>query len=193
MRRTALFALPVIIALTLAACGKDNTSTSASSSSGSKSTTTAANASSSSGTTAIVKLSSSPYGQILTDSQGNTLYVFMKDTGMTSNCTAACAQVWPPMAASGTPAGTGIAANDLATTTRSDGTTQLTFFGHPVYRFARDTSVGDTNGEGVNGFGGLWYVVNSSGNAVKSASGSTSTTMNTPTTTGSSGGSSSGY
>ena len=188
MRRTALFALPVIIALTLAACGKDNTSTSASSSSGSKSTTTAANASSSAGTTAIVKLSSSPFGQILTDAQGNTLYVFMKDTGTTSNCTTACSQIWPPMAASGTPAGTGIAASDLATTTRADGTTQLTFFGHPVYHYAADTSAGDTAGEGVHGFGGLWYVVNKSGDPVKSASGSTSTTMNTQTTQASSSG-----
>jgi predicted lipoprotein with Yx(FWY)xxD motif len=194
MRRTALFALPVIIALTLAACGKDNTSTSASSSSGSKATTTqAANASASSGTAAIVKLSSSPFGQILTDAQGNTLYVFMKDTGTTSNCTGPCAQIWPAMAASGTPSGTGIAASDLATTTRPDGTTQLTYFSHPVYHYAADTAAGDTAGEGINGFGGLWYVVNKSGDPVKSASGSTSTTMNTPTTQASSSGYSSGY
>ena len=188
MRRTALLALPIVVALALAGCGKDNTSNSASGSSGSKSTTSAAANSSSSGATAIVKLTSSKFGQILTDAQGNTLYVFMKDTGTTSNCTTACSQIWPPMAASGTPAGTGIAASDLATTTRADGTTQLTFFGHPVYHYAADTSAGDTAGEGVHGFGGLWYVVNKSGDPVKSASGSTSTTMNTQTTQGSSSG-----
>jgi predicted lipoprotein with Yx(FWY)xxD motif len=189
MRRSALFALPIVLALALAGCGTDNnTSSSASGSKSSSATTTTAAGASSTGTP-IVKLASSKFGQILTDEKGNTLYVFMKDTGTTSTCTAACAQVWPPVAVTGTPAGTGITASNLGTTARSDGSMQLTFFGHPVYLFARDTAAGDTNGEGVNGFGGLWYVVSNDGNPVMSASGTTSTTMNTPTTQASSSGS----
>jgi predicted lipoprotein with Yx(FWY)xxD motif len=178
MRRTALFALPIVLALALAGCGKDNTSTSASSS-GSKSTTTEASKASSTGATPIVKLTSSPYGQILTDTQGNTLYVFEKDTGTTSTCTGGCAQAWPAMPVTGTPAGTGVDADDLGTTTRPDGTKQLTFYGHPVYHYAADSKPGDTTGEGV---GGIWFVVDKNGTPVKSASGTTATTMVTPTT-----------
>jgi predicted lipoprotein with Yx(FWY)xxD motif len=186
MRRTALFALPIVLALALAGCGKDNNTSSASNSSGSKSTTTSASGGSSSATP-VVKLTSSTFGQILTDAQGNTLYVFEKDAGSTSNCTGGCAQAWPPMTVSGTPAGTGISAANLGTTTRPDGTTQLTFFGHPVYHYAADSNPGDTTGEGV---GGIWFVVSKDGSPVKSASGSSSTTMAPPTSAASSG---SGY
>jgi predicted lipoprotein with Yx(FWY)xxD motif len=186
MRRTALFALPIVLALALAGCGKDNTSSSASNSSSSKSTTTeASGSSSSSGATPIVKLTSSSFGQILTDTQGNTLYVFDKDTGTTSNCTGGCSETWPPMVVTGTPAGTGVDADDLGTTTRTDGTKQLTFYGHPVYHYAADNAAGDTMGQGI---GGIWWVVDKNGTEVKSASGSTSTTMKTPTTKASSSG-----
>jgi predicted lipoprotein with Yx(FWY)xxD motif len=188
MRRTALFALPIVLALALAGCGKDTTSSSASKSSGSNSTTTVASAASSSsgGATVVAKLTSSPFGEILTDAQGNTLYVFAKDTGTTSNCNSGCSETWPPMPVTGTPAGgTGINASDLGTTTRAGGTKQLTFFGHPVYHYAADNQAGDTMGQGI---GGIWYVVNKSGSPVKSASASTATTMAPPTTKASSSG-----
>ena len=161
MRRTALFALPIVLALALAGCGKD--AKTSSSASGSKSTTTEAPSasSSSSGGTPIVKLTSSKFGQILTDTQGNTLYVFEKDKGTTSNCNAGCQETWPPMPVTGTPAGTGVGADDLGTTTRSDGTTQLTFYGHPVYHYAADNAAGDTSGQGI---GGIWCVVDKDGN-----------------------------
>ena len=53
-----------------------------------------------------------------------------------------------------------------ATTARSNGRQQVTYNGHPVYRFKGDSSPGDDKGQGVNAFGGLWYALSSSGNAV---------------------------
>jgi len=177
MRRIAVLALPLLLAAVLAACGDDNTTSSSDSNSttttaGSKSTTTAAGGSNA----ATVKFTSSDFGNILTDADGNTLYVFMKDTGTTSVCEAGCVETWPPLTVTGTPTGDGVDAEDLATTTRTDGTTQVTFYGHPVYYYAPDSKPGDTMGQGV---GGIWFVVDKDGNPVKDAaasSGATSTT-----------------
>jgi predicted lipoprotein with Yx(FWY)xxD motif len=187
MRRTALLAVPIMFALALAGCGKSNdTSSTTSAANSSSATTTTSGAASSASTMATVKLSDSKFGQILTDTQGNTLYVFEKDTGTTSNCNTGCEELWPPMKVTGTPvAGSGITQSDLGTTTRADGSTQLTFHGHPVYHYAPDTKAGDTNGQGI---GGIWFVVDSSGNPVKSAASSTPTTMASPTTQASSSG-----
>jgi predicted lipoprotein with Yx(FWY)xxD motif len=113
------------------------------------------------GTIAVTK---APMGDIVVDANGMTLYVFDKDTGTTSSCSGACATAWPPATVTGKPtAGTGVDASKLATTTRSDGSTQVTYNGHPLYRFAMDKSAGQTTGQGV---GGTWWVVNPSGEKV---------------------------
>jgi predicted lipoprotein with Yx(FWY)xxD motif len=93
-----------------------------------------------------------------------TVYMFEGDKSSTSNCSGACAQVWPPVttAAAATAAGGAIAA-DLGTITRSDGTTQVTYKGHPLYFFAKDKDNGDAYGQGVHGFGSDWYVLKPSG------------------------------
>jgi predicted lipoprotein with Yx(FWY)xxD motif len=120
----------------------------------------------SSGPTTIAVKSSS-LGQILVDGKGMTLYLFEKDTGTMSTCTGACAQFWPPVTTKGAPkAGTGIAAGKLGTTNRSDGSTQVTYNGHPVYYYGGDQKSGDVNGQGQNTFGGLWYVISPAGDAV---------------------------
>ena len=97
-------------------------------------------------------------GSILTDAGGNTLYTFDNDSGTTSACTAACATLWPPLtSASGQPtAGAGVTGT-LATSTRADGSTQVTYNGKPVYRYSVDTAPGDTKGDGFAS--GLWHVV----------------------------------
>ncbi len=118
-------------------------------------------------------------GQILTDSNGNTVYLFAKDTNGKSECSGACAGVWPPVTTSGSPkAGTGVVASKLGTTTRSDGSTQVTYAGHPLYTYTSDTSPGDTTGNGINLYGALWYAVqpNGSNAPVNGATGSGSTT-----------------
>jgi hypothetical protein len=65
-------------------------------------------------------------------------------------------------------AGSGATASDLATITRSDGTKQVTYAGHPLYYFAGDKAAGQTNGEASNGFGAPWYLVAPSGQQITS-------------------------
>ncbi len=116
-----------------------------------------------------MKTASSPLGQILVDGSGRTLYLFKADTGTTSTCNGACTQNWPPQTTTGTPNSSGVTASLVATTTRSDNSTQVTYNGHPLYHFFKDTKPGETNGQGVTAFGASWYVVSPSGDAVTSA------------------------
>lgn len=104
-------------------------------------------------------------GQVLVDGSGRTVYLFAADKGTQSSCSSsACVQYWPPVLTTGAPqAGTGVSASLLGTTTRQDGTTEVTYAGHPLYYFISDKNAGDVTGQGVNGFGGPWYVVSPSG------------------------------
>ncbi|MFB4300262.1 hypothetical protein [Actinomadura sp. NTSP31] len=108
-------------------------------------------------------------GQILVDGQGRTVYLFEKDTGGKSSCSGACAAVWPPVTTTAKPhAGSQAKASMLGTTSRSDGTTQVTYGGHPLYYYAPDGSAkGSAKGQGVNGFGAEWFVVSSAGTKVE--------------------------
>jgi predicted lipoprotein with Yx(FWY)xxD motif len=108
----------------------------------------------------------------LTDSAGRSLYLWTPDTTTKSMCSGACAAAWPPLTVTGTAtAGAGATASDLATISRSDGTKQVSYDGHPLYYFAGDSGAGQTNGEGVNGFGAPWYLVAPSGQQITSLSG----------------------
>ena len=104
-------------------------------------------------------------GQVLVDSNGITVYLFLADKGTASSCnSASCVQYWPPVLTNGAPqAGTGVDATLLGTTTRTDGTTQVTYASHPLYLFLSDMKAGDVTGQGVNAFGAPWYVVSPSG------------------------------
>jgi len=89
-------------------------------------------------------------------SMGMTLYIYPKDTPNTSVCYDGCASLWPPFLTNGAPtAGMGVTACMLGTTTRTDGTMQVTHNGWPLNYFAKDKVAGDTTGEGV---GSVWYV-----------------------------------
>jgi len=92
--------------------------------------------------------------------------VFTKDKGSTSECYAACAAAWPPLLATGpvTISGKFTVPRDLGTTTRTDGTKQVTYGGHPLYYFAGDTAAGQTKGQGV---GGVWFLVGPVANVMK--------------------------
>ena len=120
----------------------------------------------SSGAAATLGVESTSLGKILDNSQGRTLYVFGADTGTKSNCSGACATNWPPLTSAHPTTGTGASASMLGTTKRSDGTTQVTYNGHPVYTFSGDSSAGDTSGQGINAFGGVWYVLSPAGQTV---------------------------
>ena len=112
-----------------------------------------------------INLASTKLGQVLVDSKGLTVYLFQADSNTTSNCnSASCVQYWPPVLTNGAPqAGPGVNASLLGTITRTDGTAQVTYAGHPLYRFVSDKASGDETGQGVNAFGAPWYVVSSSG------------------------------
>ena len=94
-----------------------------------------------------------------------TVYLFEADKGSASACSGACAKAWPPVL--GTPKALGAAhTSDLGTITRSDGQTQVTYKGHPLYTFVRDGDDGDTYGQGSKQFGAEWYVLAPSGSRV---------------------------
>ncbi|HEY8798137.1 MAG TPA: hypothetical protein VIO85_09765, partial [Candidatus Dormibacteraeota bacterium] len=106
-------------------------------------------------------------GKILVDGNGMTVYLFVADTGTASTCYTSCATIWPPVLTTGAPkAGAGAQASLLGTTARTDGTTEVTYAGHPLYYFIKDKKPGDTTGQGVNGFGALWWVLAPSGAAM---------------------------
>jgi len=116
--------------------------------------------------TTIAVATNAKLGQILVDGKGITVYLFVKDTGASSTCYASCAQVWPPVLTSGPPqAGTGATASILGTTTRTDGKVEVTYAGHPLYYFVSDKQPGDATGQGIDNFGGLWWVLTPSGAA----------------------------
>ncbi|MFJ4621892.1 SCO0930 family lipoprotein [Streptomyces sp. NPDC088812] len=105
-------------------------------------------------------------GKVLIDADGITLYRFDADTAEPpkSNCDGDCATTWPPVPADDATAGDGIDKSLLGEVTRSDGTKQLTVDGWPVYRYAKDTNAGDTNGQGV---GGKWFALAPDGKKAK--------------------------
>ena len=149
-------ALVVLVALVVAGCGGgDDQASAAPSNSGA------------SGSSTIGVSDAGGLGKILVDSQGRTVYLFEKDTGPMSTCSGACATEWPPVTTSGKPtAGDGLSASMLGTTKRSDGTTQVTFNDHPLYRFEGDQKPGDTSGQGLDFFGGKWFVLSPAGDEV---------------------------
>ena len=106
-------------------------------------------------------------GQILVDGNGRTLYLFEADKSSSSTCYGACAAYWPPVLTGGPPAaGTGVNASLLGTTKRTDGTTEVTYGGHPLYYVATDHNPGDATGQAVSNFGAAWYVVGTNGNKI---------------------------
>src|SRR5260370_19913588 len=147
-------------ALLAAACGGTSPATAAASPSPNPSPSPAAT-----GTT--IAVAPSKLGQILVDGKGMTVYLFVVDTSTTSNCYTSCATIWPPVLTTGAAqAGAGANASLLGTTTRTDGKTEVTYAGHPLYYFVQDKAAGDTTGQRINGFGGLWWVVSPSGAAI---------------------------
>ena len=156
MRLTTLLAL-LAVAAVLAACG------SGSSSGGGSATTKSPSAGASSATAAAVaSADKAKVGSVIVDAQGRTLYRFTAEAQGVPVCTGACVGTWPPAlvgAASGLP-------KHVATVKRPDGgKLQLTYDGHPLYRYAGDQSKTDANGEGV---GGQWFVVKAGGTASQS-------------------------
>jgi predicted lipoprotein with Yx(FWY)xxD motif len=121
-------------------------------------------------------------GMYLTDNAGRALYILEgDDTG--TKCVGDCLAAWPAVTGalpvSGVPEVQGAL---IGTTTRADGTVQVTYAGHPLYYFAEDVGAGMTNGRDVRDTWGSWYLVRPSGEiltADMSAVGSASTSGET--------------
>jgi predicted lipoprotein with Yx(FWY)xxD motif len=160
----------IMAALALTACASGKPKSAATPPSGA---TTSASTNAAAGSGATVSAKTGALGTYLTDASGRTLYSFATDTSGTSTCSGSCAQFWPPFTSTGMPKATGQAQSGmLGTTTRPDGTTQVTYDGHPLYHFKLDAAAGDTKGQGQNAFGGLWWVVAPAGTPITSAGGS---------------------
>ena len=117
---------------------------------------------------ATVSTARTGLGRIIVNGQGHTLYLFEKDRRGHSACSGTCATYWPPLVTGGKP----IAVNGakqalLGTIRRADGTRQVTYAGHPVYRFRLDAKRGQTKGEGLNDFGGGWDALTPAGKKIE--------------------------
>ena len=159
------------VVLALAACA--SSSSSSSSPAAQSSPAAAAGSSSSSSSTGNMLQSKTISGtSVLTNSKGFTVYWFAPDTSTTSNCSGSCATYWPPVTGPVT-AGPGVTGT-LGTITRSDGSVQATYDGHPLYTYVGDTAPGQNKGNGLNLSGGLWHEVTVSGSAAPAATTSSS-------------------
>ncbi len=157
--------------LALAACGSN--SSSGSSTKHASSSAPASSTSNASATGTRVKVAHSPHGAYLVGPNGRALYLWVADSMNKSVCSGACAQAWPPLTTTGSPGASGGAMSaDLGTTTRSDGSKQVTYKGHPLYYYIGDTAPGQTNGQGSNHFGAKWWLVTPAGAAITSSASS---------------------
>lgn len=144
----------------VAACGGSSGATPPASSMG----TTAAGSGSAAAT---VDMRSGPLGHYLTDASGRTVYLFTADQTNKSNCSMSCLAIWQPFVTTGAPkAGSGVKASMLGTTKAKDGKLMVTYKGQPLYFYSSDSAPGQTSGQGLNTFGGHWYLVTPSGSAI---------------------------
>jgi len=173
-RLRMLLALPAVAAAAavLAACGSSGTS-----SAGGGSTSTGSPAAATAGS---LKTATIGGATLLIDAKGFAVYSFAPDTMTKSDCDGACAAAWPPVKGPVT-AGAGLT-GQLGTIKRSDGSTQATYNGHPLYTFVKDTGPGTDTGNGLDAFGGLWHALTASGSAAPAPapSGSSSQQRNAP-------------
>jgi predicted lipoprotein with Yx(FWY)xxD motif len=114
----------------------------------------------SSGDVTIHTAKSASLGTYLAAPDGKTLYTLSSDPTDKSTCAGACATAWPPLliAADGKISQPTTVMGTFGIIKRADGTHQVTFDGHPLYKFVKDTAPGQTNGEGIVAFGGKWLV-----------------------------------
>jgi len=146
------------LALSAAACGGSSSGGGGASSAPSSAATHASGSAASGSALKTAKIGGVT---LVTNAKGFALYSFAPDTATTSKCNGACAQVWPPVKGPAT-AGPGVTGK-LGTITRSDGTKQATYNGHPLYTYAADTAPGQVNGNNLNVNGGVWHEVPASG------------------------------
>ena len=178
--------VPVAAGLLAAACGTAAGSTTA----GSAPTGTPASGST---TATVIESHAGSAGSFLTNASGRAVYLWAADSMNKSMCSGACAQAWPPVTSMGqVTAAHGAKTADLGTITRSDGTKQVTYSGHPLYYFAGDSGPGQTNGQGSDSFGAKWWLVTPAGAKITAADTAASTGSSSSRVPAASSGSSAG-
>jgi predicted lipoprotein with Yx(FWY)xxD motif len=178
--------VPVAAGLLAAACGTAAGSTTAGSA-------PAGTPASGSTTATVIESHAGSAAPFLTNSSGRAVYLWAADSMNKSMCSGACAQAWPPVTSMGqVTAAHGAKAADLGTITRSDGTKQVTYLGHPLYFFAGDSGAGQTNGQGSDSFGAKWWLVTPAGAKITVADAAASTGSSSSTAPAASSGSSAG-
>ncbi len=139
----------------------NSVSTSQTSASQPEESSTPAQPSSSTGTT--IKTGNSEYGPMLFDSRGQAIYIFELEESSKAECYGSCAKSWPPVLTDGDPVASGnVDAKLLGTTKRTDGTTQVTYNGHPLYFYANEKP-GEVECHNIKTHGGLWWVIQPNG------------------------------
>jgi predicted lipoprotein with Yx(FWY)xxD motif len=158
VKKAQLGIAPVAAALAVAGCGGGSgTSSHPKPAAGSKAAAPATG----------VTIAHGKLGAYLTDSKGRALYLFEADKGMASTCYSACASVWPPLnSTASVAAGAGVSRTLLGTTKRTDGGSEVTYHGHPLYYYAGDKAAGSVTGQGLNQFGAKWYLIAPNGKKI---------------------------
>jgi len=172
-RKTAVLVVGVLAAAaTLAACGSSSTKTTTTGQQNASASSAAPKPATSFGTASIAGL-----GTVVVDGNGRTVYILTSGGHTDLPCTDAsgCTKVWPdlplPDGVTAAKAGTGIQASLLGTKKLSDGETYPTYDGWLMYEYAADSGPGQANGQGIQSFGGTWYVLSSSGNPITTTAG----------------------
>lgn len=114
----------------------------------------------------VAVVANADYGDVLATPSGNSLYLYVEDTDGTSVCVDACANNWPALLVGDdgvATAGSGVDQTLLGTSPRADGGVQITYNGHPLYTFRRDTAEGTTRGQKL---GDAFFLVSPKGDAV---------------------------
>jgi predicted lipoprotein with Yx(FWY)xxD motif len=184
MRRGRAIPALAALAVSLTACGSDQTPPGGSGAGG----LSAKNADNSASMNLFIS-NRDDMGWFITDSEGLPLYRFDKDTPKPSksNCEGECAKTWKPVPADKPVMATGVDPISIGTLARPDGTKQLTIAGYPQYTFAEDKVAGDMKGQGK---GGTWWVTAPNGakitggktqNNTQNKSSSTPSTSPSPT------------
>jgi predicted lipoprotein with Yx(FWY)xxD motif len=165
---TVIIAIAAPLAAVLIAAGCGSSTSGSAYSAGPYGSAAMASARSATGATRI-GVASSRLGRIVVDGKGRTLYLFEKDKNRRSACYGQCATYWPPLLTHAKPvARAGAKQSLLGTTRRANGSQQVTYGGHPLYRFALDRKPGQIKGEGLQDFGGGWDVVSPAGKKIES-------------------------
>ena len=152
----------------LASCGSSSKTKTTASTAGSETTATTVPASAYTVSTATVP----PFGQVLVNGDGRTLYLLTSEKGGKLTCTDdnGCTKVWPdtelPSGVTSGVAGSGADASLLGTVKSADGHLYLTYGGWPLYTYSGDSGSGQSHGSGIMSFGGTWWTLGADGNPI---------------------------